>query len=62
MNDFLVKQSEALTNYQQWATAFAAEATKALGPRKTRTIRGLLQPSRNQGDAVFESFSSSGNL
>ena len=48
MTDLLVKQSEALTNFQQWATSFAAEATKALEPLKTATatIADMWQPFR----------------
>jgi hypothetical protein len=48
MTDLLVKQSEALTNFQQWATSFAVEATKALEPLKTATatITDMWQPFR----------------
>ena len=48
MNDRLVVQSEALTNFQQWATSFGAEVTKALEPLKTATatIADMWEPFR----------------
>lgn len=52
---------EPLTNFQQWATSFAAEATKALEPLKTATatIADMWQPFREARDEILESFPSS---